>query len=222
MVHSRSLRVTLDDVVLRANVSRPDHALGLVVFAHGSGSGRASPRNNRVARRLEDRLATVLIDLLGDEEAERDARTAELRFDIPFLARRLERATEFLEMLPELHDLPVGYYGSSTGAAAALMAAAERPMRIAAVVSRGGRPDLAVAALPRVHAPTLLIVGGEDREVLRLNDLARARLGGPSAVYIVPRATHLFEEPGALDEVAELTLEWFIRWFPTREVGARP
>jgi pimeloyl-ACP methyl ester carboxylesterase len=216
-MHSEELRIPVDEVLLHADLALPDDPRGLVVFAHGSGSGRRSPRNRYVARRFVERLGVVLVDLLSDEEAERDARTGELRFDVPLLAHRLGRVSEWLAMHPALHGLPIGYYGSSTGAAAALMAAAERPAHISAVVSRGGRPDLATDALPRVHAPTLFIVGGEDRAVLRLNDRARPLLPVSSALYIVPRASHLFEEPGALDEVAELAFDWFIRWLPAEE-----
>jgi putative phosphoribosyl transferase len=187
------------------------------VFAHGSGSGRFSPRNRAVAGVLVDAgLATLLMDLLTPEEEAEDVRTARLRFDIPLLAERVVYAIDWLSSEAILSALPVGCFGASTGAAAALIAAAERPGRVAAVVSRGGRPDLAGDALPRVQAPTLLIVGGRDAEVIRLNQKAQSLLGGESRLEIVPGATHLFEEPGALEQVAMLAREWFLRYLATR------
>jgi len=183
-----------------------DAARGVVIFAHGSGSSRLSPRNRQVAARLHERhLATLLFDLLTEGEA-RDRRKV---FDIPLLAQRLGEAIAWYGTQPALATLPCGLFGASTGAAAALLAAAERPGAVRAVVSRGGRPDLAGAALPQVQAPTLLIVGGADTEVLQLNRAALARLGCTKRLDVVPLATHLFEEPGALEEVAERAADWF-------------
>jgi pimeloyl-ACP methyl ester carboxylesterase len=180
-------------------------ARGLVVFAHGSGSSRLSPRNQFVARQLHARgLATLLFDLLTDDEA-LDRRNV---FDIPLLARRLGEAVEWQRTLTEIARLPTGFFGASTGAAAALVAAATHGDRVSAVVSRGGRPDLAGAALPLVRAPTLLIVGGADREVLGLNREAAARMTCENALRVVPGATHLFEEPGTLEAVATLAADW--------------
>ena len=188
----------------------PAGARGIVLFAHGSGSSRLSPRNRQVAGVLEEAaLATFLFDLLDEEEAA-DRR---LVFDIELLGRRLLTATERIGREPGAADLPVGYFGASTGAAAALVAAAERP-DVRAVVSRGGRPDLAGSALARVRAPTLLIVGGWDVEVLKLNEEALARLAGERRLEVVPRASHLFEEPGAIERVAELATAWFSRHLP--------
>jgi putative phosphoribosyl transferase len=183
----------------------PADARGIVLFAHGSGSSRLSPRNRQVAAALEEvDLATFLFDLLDDEEAA-DRRHV---FDIALLGRRLLAASDRVAAEPGAAGLPVGYFGASTGAAAALVAAAERP-DIRAVVSRGGRPDLAGSALARVHAPTLLIVGGRDSEVLALNESALERLAGPKRLVVVPRATHLFEEAGAIEQVTELAVGWF-------------
>jgi putative phosphoribosyl transferase len=178
---------------------------GLVIFAHGSGSSRLSPRNQFVARQLHGRgLATLLFDLLTDEEA-RDRRNV---FDIPLLALRLGAALEWQQTCPEVARLPAGLFGASTGAAAALVAAAHFAERVGAVVSRGGRPDLAGTALPRVRAPTLLIVGGADVEVLALNREAAAQMTCEHALRVVPGATHLFEEPGTLEAVADLAADW--------------
>jgi putative phosphoribosyl transferase len=192
-----------------ADVVGPAGAAGVVLFAHGSGSSRHSPRNRHVATRLHQAgLATVLADLLtGDEEAV-DRRTRELRFDVELLARRLEAVADWARTDDRLGDLPVGYFGASTGAAAALIAAADRPGEVAAVVSRGGRPDLAADRLPQVGAPTLLVVGGADTEVLELNRRAAARMRTEVAIEVVPDATHLFEEPGALDVVALAAARW--------------
>ncbi|MGH3073117.1 MAG: dienelactone hydrolase family protein [Gaiellaceae bacterium] len=196
---------------LGGSLALPPEARGIVVFAHGSGSSRFSPRNRMVADALERAgLATLLIDLLSAEEERVDLVTAELRFDIVLLARRLVAATDWLQGETETATLRVGYFGASTGAAAALIAAAERP-DTAAVVSRGGRPDLAGEALARVRAPTLLIVGERDPEVLELNRAAYAELDAQKELAIVPGATHLFEEPGALDDVARLAGDWFAR-----------
>jgi putative phosphoribosyl transferase len=194
----------------------PEHAAGVVLFAHGSGSSRHSPRNRAVAEALHRRrLATLLVDLLTADEEEVDARTRELRFDIGLLARRLAGIVDWLGRQPATADLPIGLFGASTGAGAALLTAAERPQAAAAVVSRGGRPDLAGAALDRVRAPTLLIVGALDPQVLELNRAALGRLGSEASLEVVPGASHLFEEPGALEQVAELAVGWFTRWLAT-------
>jgi len=211
-VHEVGVRTA--DAELEGNLAIPAGARGIVVFAHGSGSSRFSPRNRRVADFLNHGgLATLLFDLLTEEEGVVDQRTRALRFDIELLGRRLTGAVDWLAGEPETKLLPVGAFGASTGAAAALIAAAERPERVAAVVSRGGRPDLAIAHLPRVQAPTLLIVGGLDVPVIQMNREAAARLRAEHRVEIVPGATHLFEEPGTLDEVARLARDWFVRCF---------
>jgi pimeloyl-ACP methyl ester carboxylesterase len=206
-------------VTLAGALVVPPDTQGIVVFAHGSGSGRTSARNVAVARTLVDAgLATLLMDLLTLDEEAVDLRTAQLRFDVDLLGSRVIAAIDWLaadaavgDLPPSIGRLPVGCFGASTGAAAALIAAAERPDRVRAVVSRGGRPDLAREALPRVTAPTLLIVGGLDIEVIRLNRLAQGALGGESRLEIVPGAGHLFEQPGALERVAELARDWFVR-----------
>jgi dienelactone hydrolase len=208
----RLVRVPAGRVTLEGNLSLPEGARGVVLFAHGSGSSRHSSRNRYVARLLNKaKLATLLVDLLTAEEEAVDLRTAHLRFDIGLLAERLVGATDWLTQHPETRHLRVGYFGASTGAAAALVAAARRPEAIGAVVSRGGRPDLAGPALPLVRAPTLLIVGGNDFQVIELNRAAFEQLRCEKQLVIVPGATHLFEEPGALDEVARLAREWFER-----------
>jgi len=197
--------------VLDADLHLPEHARGLVIFAHGSGSSRFSSRNRQVAESLNTgHYATLLLDLLTQAEERIDVRTAEFRFDIPRLGRRVVAATDWASNHPVVSDLPIGYFGASTGAAAALIAAAERP-NTAAVVSRGGRPDLAGDALPIVRAPTLLIVGGDDEQVIELNEAAMRRMRAPAELAIVPHATHLFEEPGTLEEVQRLALDWFAR-----------
>jgi len=204
--------VALGRLQLSADVSLPDRAKGLVLFAHGSGSSRHSSRNRHVADVLNrGSIGTVLIDLLTEEEVAVDVRTAELRFDIPLLGRRVAAITDWIGRQPHLKNLGLGYFGASTGAAAALVAAAEHPKIVRAVVSRGGRPDLAGAALKGVLAPTLFLVGGEDRQVLDLNYSAMARLPRQTEhkLEIIPGATHLFEEPGALDRVAALARDWF-------------
>jgi len=189
----------------------PANAVGLVVFAHGSGSSRFSTRNRAVATVLEERsLGTLLLDLLTSEEERVDARTAEYRFDIPRLGERVVQACDWLRSRADLAMLPVGSFGASTGAAAALMAAAARPDHVRAVVSRGGRPDLAGDALPMVKAPTLLIVGERDYEVITLNRAAMSRMRAPAKLEIVPGATHLFEEPGTLSIAASLAADWFV------------
>ena len=208
----RPVRIAANGVTLAGDLSVPDGACGIVLFAHGSGSSRHSRRNRSVAEALRaGRLATLLIDLLTAEEEAVDRRTMHLRFDVGLLARRLVGATEWLAQEGDTAHLQVGYFGASTGGGAALVAAAERPDAVAAVVSRGGRPDLAGSALPRVRAPTLLIVGEHDLPVLALNREALARLVAEKRLEIVPGATHLFEEPGALDIVARLARDWFER-----------
>jgi putative phosphoribosyl transferase len=197
--------------VLSGNLHIPEGAAALVLFAHGSGSSRHSPRNQFVARTLNDAgLATLLFDLLTPEEEAIDAQTAELRFNIKLLAERLVHATNWAKQEQQTRDLQIGYFGSSTGGGAALVAAADSPQDVAAVVSRGGRPDLAGEALPRVQAPTLLIVGGNDDVVIELNEQARDQMRCEVKLEIVPGATHLFEEPGALDKVAKLASDWFL------------
>jgi putative phosphoribosyl transferase len=213
--HMGLVRLQAGSVTLEGDLEIPEGAVGVVLFAHGSGSGRHSPRNRFVARELQVAgLATFLIDLLTAEEEEVDRDTAHLRFDIPLLAERLVAATHWLAADPSTRGLNVGYFGASTGAAAALVAAAVEPDRVGAVVSRGGRPDLAGEALPRVRAPTLLIVGGRDLAVLDLNRAAMARMRTEVRLEIVPGATHLFEEPGTLEAVAHLARDWFLRHLP--------
>jgi dipeptidyl aminopeptidase/acylaminoacyl peptidase len=204
------VQVVTDHVTLEGNLVIPAGARGIVVFAHGSGSSRLSPRNRWVAERLNaHRLATLLFDLLTPEEEELDMVDRHIRFDIPLLAERVIGATDWLAERPATRPLQVGYFGSSTGAAAALMAAGERTRRVGAVVSRGGRVDLAEAALEDVRAATLLVVGQLDYQVLELNRLALRRLSGNAELAIVPGATHLFAEPGTLEEVARLAGDWF-------------
>jgi len=196
--------------VLSGNLTIPDGAVALVLFAHGSGSSRHSPRNQFVARTLNDAgLATLLFDLLTQEEEATDMHTREHRFNIGLLAERLVHATRWAKQQEETRDLRIGYFGSSTGGAAALVAAAEIPQDVAAVVSRGGRPDLAGDALPKVQAPTLLIIGGNDDIVIELNEMARDQMRCEVKLEIVPGATHLFEEPGTLEKVANLASDWF-------------
>ncbi|HMJ32362.1 MAG TPA: dienelactone hydrolase family protein [Baekduia sp.] len=209
---ARAVTVSADGVPLAGDLGVPPAARGVVVFAHGSGSGRFSPRNRAVARVLDEAgLATLLLDLLTAEEEAVDLRTRHLRFDVALLGRRVIASIDWLAADPATGDLDVGCFGASTGAAAALVAAADRPDRVTAVVSRGGRPDLAGDALRRVTAPTLLIVGGHDHEVLRLNQRALAALAGPARLEIVPGATHLFEQPGALERVAVLARDWYLQ-----------
>ncbi|MFI0860292.1 dienelactone hydrolase family protein [Streptomyces smyrnaeus] len=199
-----------DGAVLIGDLQLPDRVTGAVLFAHGSGSSRFSPRNRAVAAALrEEGLATLLLDLLTEDEEEIDAATAEHRFDIPLLGRRLVAAVDELTRHRGTSGLPVGLFGASTGAAAALTAAAQRPGTVYAVVSRGGRPDLAGDALPQVLASVLLIVGGNDHQVLRLNEAAADRLRAPHRIHVVPGATHLFEEPGTLEEAAREAAKWF-------------
>jgi len=220
----RSVQIQAGSVTLEGNLVLPEEAHGVVLFAHGSGSSRHSPRNRFVAQKLQDAgLATLLIDLLTLDEETVDIHTAHLRFNIDLLAERLVGATDWLTQHAQTADLPIGYFGASTGAAAALVAAAERPDIVAAIVSRGGRPDLAGEALRHVQAPTLLIVGGHDEPVIDLNREAFEQLSRieDKQLVIVPGATHLFEEPGALEKVARLAADWFTRHL-NLAVGLRP
>ena len=209
---TRAVEIDLTDVVLQGDLTVPAGAAGLVIFAHGSGSSRHSPRNRFVAGVINRAgLGTLLMDLLTEEEERRDEMTRELRFDIGLLGRRVARVVQWAAERAELSELPVGLFGSSTGAAAALVAAAALPENVRAVVSRGGRPDLAGRALPKVECATLLVVGGLDEVVIGLNEEARARMRCPVELVIVPGATHLFEEPGTLEEAARLATDWFAR-----------
>lgn len=210
----REVQVAAGGVILPGTLTIPPGARGLVVFAHGSGSSRHSPRNRYVAGVLQQAgLATLLFDLLTAEEEKVDVHTSHMRFDIPLLAARVAGASAWLRQQPEVAALPLGYFGASTGAAAALWAAAEQPGRVAAIVSRGGRPDLARRQLPQVQAPTLLLVGEKDLPVLELNRQAYELLGSAEKQLVVlPGASHLFEEPGALEEVARLARDWFCRY----------
>ena len=222
-VSNRSVTIPIDGLTLEGDLSVPAGAKGIVVFAHGSGSSRFSQRNRAVAARLHGaHLATLLFDLLTAEEERIDVVTAHLRFDIQFLATRLVAATGWVRQKSDVSDLPVGYFGASTGAAAALVAAALLPGAVSAVVSRGGRPDLAGPALEEVHAPTLLIVGGNDTQVLELNWAAFRRLHSIKELEVVPHAGHLFEESGALMKVADLARHWFDRHLAVAPADARP
>jgi putative phosphoribosyl transferase len=208
---SIAVRIPAGGAVLEGDFGIPRAARGMVLFAHGSGSSRHSPRNRYVARVLRQAgLATLLFDLLTEEEEAIDMRTAELRFNIALLAQRLLQASDWTALQPQAKGLPLGYFGASTGAAAALVAAAQAPRPPAAIVSRGGRPDLAGAALLSVQTPTLLIVGGEDGQVIDLNRRAMNLLRCEKRLEIIPSATHLFEEPGALEQVARLARDWFV------------
>lgn len=209
-LEAMSVRIAVGDVRLDGDLILSPRSTGLVLFAHGSGSSRHSPRNRFVAHALEQRgFGTLLMDLLTPEEDRIDRISASLRFNIPMLADRLTGVVDWLHSRPETATMPLGLFGASTGAAAALITAADRPHTVAAVVSRGGRLDLAGHALPRVTSPTLLVVGSFDEEVLQLNREAMAKMRGPAALEIVEGATHLFEEPGALSEVSELAADWF-------------
>jgi putative phosphoribosyl transferase len=209
-VEEHAANIVADGVTLEGNLSIPEGAQGIVVFAHGSGSSRFSPRNQLVALGLrQGGLATLLLDLLTPEEEKVDAKTRQYRFDIVLLAGRVVGVTDWLMKQQETQNLRIGYFGSSTGAAAALIAAAERPDSVVAVVSRGGRPDLAMADLGRVRAPTLLIVGGKDGPVIEFNKDALARIRAEKKLEIIPGATHLFEEPKALEKVVRLARQWF-------------
>lgn len=204
--------IMIDPLGLAGDLVAPDRAAGIVLFAHGSGSSRHSPRNRYVAGVLQGSgFATLLLDLLTEAEERADRDTGHLRFDISLLAERLIEATDWLQENQMTREMSVGYFGASTGAGAALVAASERPSVIGAVVSRGGRPDLAGSALQQVRAPTLLVVGGEDYQVIKLNREALARLTCEKKLAIVPGAAHLFEEPGALERVAVLARDWFER-----------
>jgi putative phosphoribosyl transferase len=206
------VQIAVRSATLHGDLTIPDGATGIVLFAHGSGSSRSSPRNRWVARCLtEAGLATLLFDLLTPAEGEVDEQTREYRFDIELLADRLVEVTDWIAARPELERLNVGYFGASTGAAAALIAAARRPEVVRAVVSRGGRPDLAAPALEQVRAPTLLIVGGLDHAVIGMNEEALARLRTEKFLEIVPGATHLFAEEGTLERVARLAADWFMK-----------
>jgi dienelactone hydrolase len=203
------IRVTKGTI--EGNLVVPRDAKGIVLFAHGSGSGRFSPRNQYVAKVLNEAgIGTLLIDLLTKEEEEIDVATGEFRFDIGLLSQRLEVATEWLKNNPATKSLSIGYYGASTGAAAALIAATKFPKDIKTVVSRGGRPDLAMEHLQKVKVPALFIVGGRDTDVLDLNKKAMQQIPAEKKLEIVPGATHLFEEPGKLEEVAQLSAKWFL------------
>jgi putative phosphoribosyl transferase len=205
------VRIPAERATLDGNLTTVDYANGLVLFAHGSGSSRHSPRNQFVAQTLNKAgLATLLFDLLTPDEESVDLYTREHRFDIALLAERLIHASKWAKEQKQTRHLTIGYFGSSTGGGAALVAAAEFPNEIGAVVSRGGRPDLAGDALPKVKAPTLLIVGGEDHVVIELNERARAQMKCEVKIEIVPDATHLFEEPGSLEQVAKLASDWFV------------
>jgi putative phosphoribosyl transferase len=214
-----AVRIPDGTELLDGDLHIPAGARGLVIFAHGSGSSRFSSRNRQVAEFLNrGHFATLLLDLLTPAEERIDVRTAEYRFDIPLLGRRVIAATDWADAHPVLRELPIGYFGASTGAAAALIAAAERP-DAAAVVSRGGRPDLAGDALPRVRTPTLLIVGGDDEPVIELNQAAMRNMRATVEVAVVPHATHLFEEAGALEQVERLALDWFTPYMNPRWEG---
>jgi putative phosphoribosyl transferase len=216
----KEVRIAAGRAILDGNLTIVDRATALVLFAHGSGSSRHSPRNQFVARTLNDAgLATLLFDLLTPEEEAIDLRTREHRFNIGLLAERLVQATKWAHQQEQTRDLRVGYFGSSTGGGAALVAAAEIPQDVGAVVSRGGRPDLAGDALPKVQTPTLLIVGGNDDIVIELNEQARDRMRCEVKLEIVPGATHLFEEPGTLEKVAQLASDWFVNHIGAGSTG---
>lgn len=213
MPTSETIVIPVGTLHIEADLYVPDAARGLVIFAHGSGSSRFSPRNRKVAASLHAKgLGTLLLDLLTRQEDAIDGRTAQYRFDIERLGARVVLATDWIQRRDDLRGLAVGFFGASTGAAAALVAAAERPAVARAVVSRGGRPDLAGVALPRVKAPTLLIVGGADEPVIELNQEAMRKMTGPVELQIIPGASHLFEEPGALERVEQLASDWFMRY----------
>jgi putative phosphoribosyl transferase len=212
-VTAEAVHIDLGPVAVDGDLHVPERAAGLVVFAHGSGSSRFSRRNRAVATVIQHAgFGTLLLDLLTREEEARDAHTAEHRFDIPLLGRRVIGVADWAETRPDLRQLPIGFFGASTGAAAALMAAAARPAITRAVISRGGRPDLAAETLANVQAPTLLIVGGDDKPVIDMNRQAMQRMSAPVELKIIPGATHLFEEPGALEQVAKLASDWCRRY----------
>ena len=208
----KEVEIPFDDFELAGELIVPADACGVVLFAHGSGSSRYSPRNQFVARALRDHhVGTLLFDLLTDVEEQEDRFTGHLRFDVELLAERLLGATDWIHGVEP--DSPLGYFGSSTGGGAALVAEAQSEVPIAAIVSRGGRPDLAASALPKVKAPTLLIVGEQDTAVIKMNQDAAAQMRCPKELRLIPGATHLFEEPGTLDQVAKMAAEWFERHF---------
>lgn len=210
---STFVEIQLDLVTLEGNLSIPEGSNGIVLFAHGSGSGRTSPRNRFVANVLnQNGIATLLFDLLTRDEEEIDEQTMHLRFDIPLLSQRLVQTTDWLLNDSEISQLNVGYFGASTGAAAALVGAAVRPKIVKAVVSRGGRPDLAGSNLGSVQCPTLLLVGGYDDVVIDLNKKALSKITSEKKLIIIPEATHLFEEPGKLEQVAKYASNWFVRY----------
>jgi pimeloyl-ACP methyl ester carboxylesterase len=217
VVPSREVEIIIGSKTLHGQLALPHAARGLVMFIHGSGSSRHSPRNQQVAADLQQGgLATLLFDLLTQPEESFDLQTGEFRFNIPYLAQRVLEVTDWVLQQDQLATLPIGYFGASTGAAAALVAAALRPTSIDAVVSRGGRPDLASDELPLVQAPTLLIVGSKDPETLKLNEQAIVQMRCEREMRIVPAATHLFEEPGALERVTQLARGWFKRYLGTQ------
>lgn len=214
MIHNKiEMKIPVGEVVVEGTLTLPPDAKSVVLFAHGSGSSRFSTRNQYVAKELNKAtIGTLLFDLLTQEEEEADIVTAEYRFNIPLLADRLIGATEWLKNDPKTKRLAFGYFGASTGAAAALIAAAKFPSEISAVVSRGGRPDLAGKYLPNVKAPTLLLVGGLDTEVIELNRQAMNQMTAEKKIVIIPGATHLFEEQGTLEEVAKVSIDWFLKY----------
>lgn len=217
----RLVDVDTGDTVLEGELALPANPRGIVAFVHGSGSSRHSPRNKQVARSLRTtaNVGTLLFDLLTEREADIDMETGRLRFDVELLARRVVAATDWLLRLPDTRSLSIGYFGASTGAAAAIVAAGERSDDVDAIVSRGGRPDLAGAeALARVRAPTLFVVGGEDAVVLDLNRAACASMKAPVKLEVVPGAGHLFEEPGALGQVADRASKWFEKWLGGKRI----
>jgi dienelactone hydrolase len=215
--NKKPVRIPASKATIEGNLVVPRGSKGIVLFAHGSGSSRFSPRNQYVAHVLNEAgIATLLIDLLTEEEEETDMRTGQLRFDIDLLAQRLVAATEWVKKNPKTKELAVGYFGASTGVAAALIAAAKLPDDVRVVVSRGGRPDLAQEHLPKVKAPVLLIVGGIDTVVIDLNKEAMKLLRSEKRFEIIPGASHLFEEPGKLEEVAKLATAWFSKQFKSR------
>jgi putative phosphoribosyl transferase len=219
----RAVTIPIGNVALEGDLAIPEDARGIIVFAHGSGSSRRSSRNRFVAEFLRNGgLGTLLFDLLTAEEERVDSRTGHLRFDIGLLADRLAGAILWLDSEKDARGLSVGLFGASTGGGAALVAAARHPEKVGVVVSRGGRPDLAGAELPRVRAPTLLIVGSRDEQVIKLNELAMSRMTAQVELAIVPGATHLFEEPGTLDKVAELARSWFVKYLALGVVGPPP
>ena len=214
MIHNQTeMKIPVGNVTVEGTLTLPPGTKGVVLFAHGSGSSRFSPRNQYVAKEFNKaKIGTLLFDLLTQEEEETDVVTAEYRFNIALLAERLIGATQWLRNDLLTKSLAFGYFGASTGAAAALIAAAKLPNEIVAVVSRGGRPDLAGEYLPRVVAPTLLLVGGLDTEVIELNRIAMDQMTAEKKLVIIPGATHLFEEPGTLEEVAKFSADWFLRY----------